>query len=212
MRSALMVMATLACGTAAAADKDQLEVIGFSEDGKWFAYWTWGVSDGSGFPHAELNVHDVGRGRRDDKQSQKLDVQTSDDKTTPTTALDQLKVARQAQLDQLKLGKDPGVELYKSGTPTRTSFTLAGRELELRLLKTGGVDRKTGLPRETIALTLTPKGGKARLLFKGGEGFDFSLNSVRLSADGKSLAVFLKHSVRGFEGADRRFLLVPARL
>ena len=197
--------------TARAADKDSIEVVGFSDDGTVFAYWTFGVSDGSGYPHAELNVFSTLTGSRNEKESQHLTVESEDG--TERSALDKLKAREAKRLQALKLGRDRGIEMYKSGTPTRTSFTVAGAAVELTLeVRKGRYDPDQGeAPKDRISLHLEV-GGKRQTLLVGGGGFDYSLNSVRLSADMKSIAVLLKHSQQGFEGPDRRYDCAAGRL
>lgn len=51
----LLTTATMA----AAADNAERSVIGFSPDGRYFAFEQYGVQDGSGFPYAEIFVVDL---------------------------------------------------------------------------------------------------------------------------------------------------------
>ncbi|MTI45158.1 putative secreted protein [Roseibium hamelinense] len=44
---------------AAAGDQATLEVLGFSQDGRYFAFEQHGIQDGSGFPYSEIYVIDV---------------------------------------------------------------------------------------------------------------------------------------------------------
>jgi predicted secreted protein len=207
----ILAAATLLPGAALAADKDQLEVIGFSEDGTVFAYWTFGVYDGSGFPHAELNVFSTLTGKKNDQESRSEKIE-KEGAASEKAALVKLKAAEAKHLQALKLGKDPGVEMYKSGTAIKTSFTLAGVAMDLVLeVKKGQVDAEAGVPKDRIAVRLDA-GGSRQTLLVGGGGFDYSLNSVRLSADQKSIAVMLKHSQQGFEGPDRRYDCAAGRL
>ena len=50
--AALLVLTASCCGTAVAGDTANVSVLGFSEDGKIFAFEEYGVQDGSGFPYA----------------------------------------------------------------------------------------------------------------------------------------------------------------
>lgn len=205
-RAALAVLLIeILSAPARAGDKDVLEVVGFDAHGSKFAYWTSGVEDGSGLGHAELNVYSVGAGRKLDQESRQLKLE----RRGGTTALEELKATVGAELAARGFGKDPGVELYRSGTATSTSFTLSGTPCTLRLYRrriAGGEN-----PKERVVVQLESARGPRRL-YTGAPGHDYSLNSVRLSADGRSLAIFLKYSTRGFEGVNRRYLLVPARI
>ncbi len=49
----------LGAGTACAGDFAEREVIGFSPDGRYFAFEEYGVQDGSGFPYSNIYVIDV---------------------------------------------------------------------------------------------------------------------------------------------------------
>jgi predicted secreted protein len=203
MRSALALLIALAPAAALAGDKAELQVVGFSEDASAFAYLTYGIEDGSGFSYAELVVLSTRSGK-------KLAPPSAERRQEEGSALDALKAQVAPKLADLKLGQDPGVELYRSGTATKTSFTVAGKTYTLTLLRTVGDVGEGGDRKDRFALKLEG-GGKRRVLATGGGGFDYALNSVRLSADGKAAAVFLRHSTRGFEGPNRRYTAVAFR-
>ncbi len=204
----LVLAVLLAPAVGFAGDKDILEGIGFSSDGTVFAYYTYGVFDGSGMAHAELNVFSVLTGKRNEAESKKVQLENSE---SGPKALAQLKAEVAPRLAALKLGKDPGVEMYRSGTAYRTSFTAAGKPLEVLLDVNKGAVDEDGIRKDRVTVRLV-RNGKRHAVYVGGGGFDYSLNSVRLSADGRSLAILLKHSERGFEGPNRRYLCVAARL
>jgi predicted secreted protein len=48
-------------GASQAGDHDDLRVIGFSKDGRWLAFESFGIADGSGFPYSTLQMVDVDR-------------------------------------------------------------------------------------------------------------------------------------------------------
>ncbi len=54
-----IIAAGLACGSAAAGDYADLEILGFSPDGRSFAFEEYGVQDGSGFPYSNIYVIDT---------------------------------------------------------------------------------------------------------------------------------------------------------
>ncbi len=101
--------------------------------------------------------------------------------------------------------------MYRSGTAYRTSFTAAGRPIAVTLDVRRGRPDADGIRKDRVSVRLE-RDGKRHALFVGGGGYDYSLNSIRLAADGRSLAIVLKHSEKGFEGPNRRYLCVPARL
>jgi predicted secreted protein len=193
---------------ARAGDKDEIQVIGFSEDATAFAYITFGVHDGSGFPHAELHVVSTLTGKANDKLATKVELEEGGE---AQVALGKLKASIAKTLAAEKLGKDPGAELYKSGTAVKTTFTAAGKPVDVHVdVQKGSVD-DNGIPKDRVAVRLERAGKKATLLVGGG-GYDYSLNSVRLSADGRSVVVMLKHSEAGFEGPNRRYLCAAGRM
>ena len=53
------VLLVFAAGPAAAGDRALIDYIGFSEDGRYFAFEEFGVQDGSGFPYANIYVVDL---------------------------------------------------------------------------------------------------------------------------------------------------------
>ena len=64
MRAALAAIFLLAASLPAlAADADQSRAIGYSADWKYFAYETWGIQDGSGFPSWSVFVLDLAADR-----------------------------------------------------------------------------------------------------------------------------------------------------
>jgi len=58
LASALLFLAITATA-AAAADNAERAAIGFSPDGRYFAFEQYGVQDGSGFPYSEIFVIDL---------------------------------------------------------------------------------------------------------------------------------------------------------
>ncbi|MBI5542417.1 MAG: DUF2259 domain-containing protein, partial [Deltaproteobacteria bacterium] len=183
--------------------------VGFSRDGTVYVYWTYGVFDGSGFSHAELNVVSTLTGRRNEAESRQLILEEASE---PKAALQRLKAQEARRLKALGFGQDPGTELYRSGTATRTSFTVDGRAARLIVdVHKGQLDPETNTAQDRIRVILEMGAGR-QTLHVGSGGWGFSLNSVRLSADHRSLAVLLRHSTRGFEGPNRRFLCTAGRL
>jgi len=49
----------LLVGTAIGADRSEFDLIGYSPDGKFFAFEEFGIQDGSGFPHSTIFIIDV---------------------------------------------------------------------------------------------------------------------------------------------------------
>jgi len=54
-----LALLALGTGTATAAVADDIRIIGFSKDGRYFAYETFGTYDGSGAPYASIVIIDL---------------------------------------------------------------------------------------------------------------------------------------------------------
>jgi hypothetical protein len=173
--------------------KLDMEVLGFSDDEKYFGYWLSGAEARVKKNRAELHVFSTSNGEKVLKESETGPVNSD-----PKAVLAKLKERMKGKLGELKLGNDPGTEMYKSGTATKTAFKVAGSgEHQLRLKtdkSAGGIDEPTEL--------VLRRPDKTEInLFQSPVGFRYSLNTVRLSKSGGSLAVVLKYSLieQGFE-------------
>ena len=58
-RAAVLLLALAACEGARAADISHYDPIGFSEDGRVFAFGEWGIQDGSGAPYVTVSAIDT---------------------------------------------------------------------------------------------------------------------------------------------------------
>lgn len=54
-----LLLGLAACGGAQAGDRAGIALLGFSEDGRYFAFEEFGVQDGSGFPYSSIQVIDL---------------------------------------------------------------------------------------------------------------------------------------------------------
>ena len=59
--AASLIGLALLANPALAGDAAQFNPLGFSEDGRYFAFEEYGIQDGSGFPYANLTILDVAR-------------------------------------------------------------------------------------------------------------------------------------------------------
>jgi predicted secreted protein len=57
--SAALLVAALGAAPAAAGDRALIDFIGYSEDGRYFAFEEFGLQDGSGFPYSTIYVVDL---------------------------------------------------------------------------------------------------------------------------------------------------------
>jgi len=185
--------------------KLDMEVLGFSDDDNYFGYWLSGADARVKKNRAELHVFSTSNGEKVLKESETGPVNSD-----PKAVLAKLKERMKGKLGELKLGNDPGAEMYKSGTATKTAFKVAGiGEYQLRL-KT---DKPAGRIDEPTELILRRPNKTEIILFQSPVGFRYSLNTVRLSKSGGSLAVVLKYSLieQGFEDRAYAVGLAPIK-
>ena len=189
----------------AAGVKLDMEVLGFSDDEKYFSYWLSGADARAKKSRAEFHLLSTNRGEEVLKESE-----TGPADSDPKAVLAKLKERMKGKLGEFKLGNDPGTEMYKSGTATKTAFKIAGNgEHQLRL-KT---DKKAGNIDEQTELVLRRPDKTEINWIYASVGFRYSLNTVRLSKSGGSLAVVLKYSLieQGFEDRAYAVSFAPIR-
>lgn len=225
----------ISAAPALAGDAAQFDPIGFSEDGRYFAYEEYGIQDGSGFPYANVYLVDliadkwVGRPVR-----VRLDDETAG-----------LPAARRQALEQASTMLEDAV----LDTPAQTLLLNADGEIESNRTQVTAGMFGNGLdaPRNPFVLTLTTfdststepcadygmeqpvqgftlnytdEGGNSAEIYRDqsvpasrGCVSDYRIHAVLspfpagLTASPK-VAVVSVYSL-GFEGPDRRFVTVP---
>src|SRR5437868_5180577 len=107
MRLALALIAVLIVATtsARAADNAERAVIGFSPDGRYFAFEQYGVQDGSGFPYSEIFIIDLPANRW--VKGSPFRERVEDDDALVSAARAKSAKAAEALLAQLK-ASEPG--------------------------------------------------------------------------------------------------------
>lgn len=229
-----LVATTLACAQAAAGDYANLEILGFSPEGRTFAFEEYGVQDGSGFPYSNIYVIDTAtdgwvsgtpvRVLTEDKSValEKTRSQAQDEARPILTA-------RKVGAPGNHVASNPPTEL--SADPHRVVFLprfispLGGDAYELALTETnlpaeGCPDMNQ--PFRGFRLTLKTANGVTQTLAN-----DTAIPSSRRCPTGYAisdvltyypdaaapvLVVILSMYRVGFEGPDRRFLAVTATL
>jgi predicted secreted protein len=227
-----LVLLALASAPASAATADDLRIIGYSKDGKYFAYETFGVADGSGAPYATIYVLDVAQ----DKWVKGTPVSSSFGEEAHDTALPaQLQVRQRAAPILAKLDiRYPYRELasvaagQKVADPHKMQFKRFHNISKLWTVQLSEIDLKAA--QECYSASGT-KGFKLSV-GKGDEQLKEVYRDKRLPASrycpvGYKLAkvvesgnetasntsVVLVHTFSpGFEGNDATFLAVPVRL
>jgi hypothetical protein len=178
-----------------------LEALGFDSSGKLFGYVLHGTDARTGEAVADLHVRPVVGG------AEALGA-TSRGTLPSSEVADALKKQQAAALSRLGVGDDHGAEQYRSGTATRTSFTIDGRghqELALRITPTS--DRTI----EAVEVVLTGAGAR-RIVYEGKVGNSYSINSILLDRSRRSLAVILKYSRLDDAGETRDYVVALVQL
>lgn len=122
-----MALLALTAPAALAGDAAELALLGFSADGRYFAFEQSGVRDGSGFPYAEIQVIDLLRDAW--AGGTPVRVEASNEETPAETV--RTEAARQASKAMRALGIDrPAVTL--AANPV-TEMAADRRELEFQL-------------------------------------------------------------------------------
>jgi predicted secreted protein len=224
----------LACGTASAGDYAAREILGFSPDGRTFAFEEYGVQDGSGFPYSNIYAIDTAT----DGWVAGTPVRMLTESELAPLAKTRAEAARKARpiLGVRKVGV-PG-NLVASNPPTEVSADphrvvflpriiapMGGPAYDLTLTEiampaAGCPDM--GKPFHGFRLTLTGPGGSTQTLANDGQipssrhcPLNYAISDVLtyFPPGGQPvLAVLLSMFTVGFEGPDRRFLAVTAPL
>jgi hypothetical protein len=198
--SAICLLASEA-GTAAAdgcgeaSTKLAMQVLGFSSGYPSFAWAVSGTDAAKGEARAELHAVQA-RGKMVLNA-----IATEPSPADPQAILERLETERAKDLAALELAGDLGTELYKSGTALQTSFTISGKRYLVRLAVQGSA------PDQDAELTLARPGGVPTIIGMYRGGFEYSLNSIRLSRSGAQLAVICKRTRRVAGGLQREHLV-----
>ncbi len=218
----------LATGAARAGDYAEREIIGFSQEGDYFAFEEYGVQDGSGFPYSSIYIVDTRLDRW--VQDTPIRVLIEDELAT----LEQVRAAARAQAAPLlalygtsvaprilvsnpitELGDHRSVDfLIRAFTPLQTQ----GWHLSLTEHALPSDCPDFGQPIVGFDLTLKGPDGRVREVHH-----DTSVPASRscplrygvsdiLAYDtprGTNLIILLNVFSIGFEGPDRRFVAVP---
>lgn len=230
-----IVMFAFVCKPAMGADVAQESLIGFSPDGRYFAFEEYGIQDGSGFPYSNLYIVDLIK-----------DVWVADSPYSKLLKIDlaPLKAARavtrlKAKPSLLDLDINmPGTVLYARGLGE-----LRSPDISITVNIPNPSHPLTGEPQHTFVLSLTNEdlAGKSDCpdrpvgfrLVQNLDGFNTELHrdsnipssrgcviDYRISRiiapsipTKANFAVALISVFRyGFEGTDRRFIAVPVPL
>ena len=225
----------LAAGAARAGDRALLDIVGFSPDGRYFAFEEFGVQDGSGFPYSSIFIVDLDKDawvpgtplrHRIDDESIRVPRVRAEAMEEARPILDRLGIAWPAETAFL-LGDAvtddgkravTGVPFYDAGRAVE-DFTLTLETFPA----TSPLTCNDWFGREPMGLALhleDPEGNVTEIMRDAalprsrGCAFDYRLYGVFLpfhSQDFADAVVMVSVYPGGFEGPDRRFIAVPLR-
>ena len=216
-----------------AADMAEYRVLGYSQDGRHFAFEQYGIQDGSGFAFSDVFVLDL---ETDTWMPGSPYRERADDETTSLEEVRAAAVAR-AMTDHAALGFMPHFRMLASASP----LEFPSREASLGFYPRPILDPID--PLHTLTLNVLPMesprdcfgmvetAGFEVLLEVDGQGMEVVHRDQRLpssracpadyglaavlapfnGAAGRAVALISVYQL-GFEGLDRRFLAVPLDL
>jgi predicted secreted protein len=237
--AASLIVALLALALpAAAADRALIEMLGYSEDGAYFAFEQFGIQDGSGFPFSQIFIVDLASDKwvagtpveaRIDDETASLAEARAEAMNDAAPLLGKYEIAVPAQV--LTLIGDGEAE-----TGTRVSWSTPAccgpqqtqADMASLILETRGVTSKlsycdTEMGPVGYSLSLQDQNGMRELHADGatipdsrGCTLDYRIYAVVQPFENFYAEDFTSRRVAiiasypfGFEGVDRRFLAVP---
>ena len=238
LRLALLLLLTVATVPALAADNAERAVVGFSPDGRYFAFEQYGVQDGSGFPYSEIFVIDLNTNKwvKGSPFREKVD----DERALLSNARAKAAKAAGTLIAELKIA-EPG-EVLASNSPTEASpdrHRVSFDAFYLSQVKqpadsyTMNLDLVPFVAPEScyaedgkqmgFALTVTDKAKNASQEIQRDDYIpasrycprDYDIADViayRSSSGGDRHVALIGVYTPGFEGVNRRFIAVPFSL
>jgi predicted secreted protein len=221
-------------GPASAGDRALLEVVGYSGDGRYFAFEEYGIQDGSGFPYSNIFVVDLAtdswvagtpfRYRVDDESVPLFGVRAENRaEAGPTIARLDIGVPAQMAAMVGDGALDPAADMLEFGLPGYGPGHTIGRYgLELETFPVNSLEPcEVYLDEKAKGYALTLYGdGPARELHRDGATIPrsrgcpvtYRLHAVTVPMHQTALdsaVAIVSVYPHGFEGPDRRFIAVP---
>lgn len=240
---ALLVLSALLLAPAAqAGDNAAISVLGFSPDGKTFAFEQFGTHDGSGFPYSTLYFIDVATNAWStrpigmDGEDEMMDMPESDDLDASLEGLrHRLRVSAMNTFRTLGLTSATGTALFENYVsdyamgdeqlnPAQLRCTLGGHACTLRVSErpdpaASADEAWMGTPmlltvelHDEVDGTVTVLQKDERLPASRGNATAYDVSGLWISEDGQGLAVLVGYLCPGFEGPSKRYLAVTASL
>jgi predicted secreted protein len=232
---ASLVALGLFAGPALAGDAAQFNPLGFSGDGRYFAFEEFGIQDGSGFPYANLTILDVAGDSW--AAGSPFRIRLEEDTASLTEARDEARAQAEPHFDSLAIATPAlTVALNGDGEPAgdgsllsfgKPGYGLDGLQDPATLTLTTTLPDYSGPcttdygfdPPVGYALTLETVGGSTELHAdqsipaSRGCTVAYRLYGVFAPLDwaykGLTPVAVLSVYTQGFEGPDRRFIAVP---
>jgi predicted secreted protein len=218
--SLLLLVAALLWGASArSGDAANLELIGFSRDGQYVAFETFGQHDGSGFAYAELSIARVSQNTlvfktASEAESEGAEVQQIRAELAAKARAGLKRYGIQAGLQ----GRFIGIALVSLAEVQTSDFVAFGRTHTLELSAKEGAKRADCFDDQPQLLELRlTVAEKTRVLQRDvkvpvsrGCATSYEMRSAHLY--GRSLAVMIAFSTPGFEGPDKRWMVVTTTL
>jgi len=228
--TALLAASLAFAAPAVAGDRAQFNPVGFSEDGRYFAFEEFGIQDGSGFPFSTTYIIDLPA----DKWVSGTPVRLQhNDETVPISELRRLAAEDVAKrLEQLGIDSpatiialngdgepDAAANQLRYGTPGYGLEPVKDEHLlELDVYDLPPSQDCVIIDNATKGFALTLDGAEltrdqGKVPKSRGCAMDYRIYAVVVPADfntvqGPSVAIISNHPF-GFEGPDRRFIAVP---
>lgn len=224
-----------AAAPALAGDAANFDPIGFSADGRFFAYEEYGIQDGSGFPYDNIYVVDL---IADKWVAPPVRVRLDDESATLTAARQQAMAGARAMLDKAALVLPAEILLLNANgevapNGTDVQFGTYGNglgdvlgTLKLSLSRFDSTSSEPcasyGMedPVQGFALTLADEAGNSAEIYRDasvpasrGCVSDYRIHAVLspfpAGASASPMVAVISVYSLGFEGPDRRFVTVP---
>jgi predicted secreted protein len=217
--------------TSQANEAAERRIIGFSADGRYFAFEQFGIQDGSGHPYADIFITDLKEDRwvpgtplhvRHNKEASSPQSARNEAMKLALPVLEKLKIDQPGRLVASRqigeLGEPSKSLIFKPYyyTPPEGIVTLKLEVLDLPAIKSCENFAKIA---KGFAITLLPAKGKALEFYRDKTvppsricPVDYGFSDIiahDISFNNTVFVALISLFQRGFEGPDRRFLALP---
>ncbi len=232
LAAAALALSLASPGAALAADAAQHRALGYSADGRYFAFEQYGIQDGSGFPYWDIFVLDLEADSWAKGTPVRVVLEAEED--TISSAMKQARAKADPILAQLKIGEPADVLIANPVTEKVTdretvafgvfaampdAYEISVRSLDLPVPKDcsdpdfvpKGMELTLKVTRPGTSLTLARD---TAIPASRGCPLRYDIEAVYTRSgyeESKDVAIIGVYT-RGFEGEDRRFIAVPFSL